>query len=174
MMSPAYASSMIFLLSAISCWGWVRRIFFPPWTWFTSIPALKPSRTDAHERDSVTVGFIHIGLDLKHKGGKIHLKRIHLAVQSLSSKRGGGHHLRNAPERSQRRNWSGPSRRTRAKACPHATPGHVKFIAGLRLKASISSLSWACVILADDGVHIRAPPHRRSCWPPPSGLPWQP
>ena len=39
MMSPAYASSMIFLLSAISCWGWVRRIFFPPWTWFTSIPA---------------------------------------------------------------------------------------------------------------------------------------
>ena len=39
MISPAYASSMIFLLSAISCWGCVRRIFFPPCTWFTSIPA---------------------------------------------------------------------------------------------------------------------------------------
>ena len=39
MISPAYASSTIFRSWAMSCWGWVRRIFFPPCTWFTSIPA---------------------------------------------------------------------------------------------------------------------------------------
>ena len=53
--------------------------------------SLKPSGADPHERDPVPVGLVHVGLDLKYKGGKLFIKRIHLAIQSLSGKRGGGH-----------------------------------------------------------------------------------
>ena len=37
--SPAYASSMIFRSWAIICWGWDKRIFRCPWIWVTSMPA---------------------------------------------------------------------------------------------------------------------------------------
>ena len=39
MISPAYAVSTIFLSSAIIWVDWFRRIFFPPCTWVTSMPA---------------------------------------------------------------------------------------------------------------------------------------
>ena len=52
---------------------------------------LKLAGAYTHERDSVTVGFIHIGLDFKYKGGKIIFHRIDKSRIRPSGERGGGH-----------------------------------------------------------------------------------
>ena len=52
---------------------------------------LKFSGTDSHECNSVSVGFVHIRLDLKYEGGEIRSERIDHAVCRSSRKRRSRH-----------------------------------------------------------------------------------
>ena len=52
---------------------------------------LKLAGADPHEGQPVPVGLIHVGLNLKHKGGEIRGKHIHLALIADAGQRCGGH-----------------------------------------------------------------------------------
>ena len=54
-------------------------------------PCLELAGADAHKSNSVPVGFVHVGLDFKYKGGKVRAERVYHPVQGLPGKRRRSH-----------------------------------------------------------------------------------
>ena len=52
---------------------------------------VKPPGHHPHKGDAVPVGLVHVGLDLKHKGGEVLVKAVDDRIARLSGKGSGGH-----------------------------------------------------------------------------------
>ena len=53
--------------------------------------ALEPARADAHERQTIAVGLVHVGLNFENKGGELGGVDVHLARVAYARQRRRGH-----------------------------------------------------------------------------------
>ena len=65
--------------------------FFAPLDVVDLHPLLKPAGADADKGDAVPVGLVHVGLDLKDKGGKLRGKGVYLPLVGPAGQGRGGH-----------------------------------------------------------------------------------
>ena len=90
---------------------------------------LKLAGADPHEGQPVPVGLIHVGLNLKHKGGEIRGKHIHLALIADAGQRCGGHPQEFLQKRLHAEGGQGGAEEHRGqRSVPHSL--HVKVPAG--------------------------------------------
>ena len=69
----------------------LRELHFPPALNVEHFHALfKPAGANAHKGDAVPMGLVHVGLNLKHKGGETRVKGVHHAVLGLPGQGGAG------------------------------------------------------------------------------------